>query len=94
MKHVLLGFSGHDKRNTVCMVDDGERKRDSLRWRFGRVFEVGDPSVGFGEQFVTGEEGTSVSVRSHAEQDQVEHGESSGVLLGKERDELFFVFVG
>jgi hypothetical protein len=40
-----------------------------------------------------GEEGTRVTVRAHAEEDEVEHGEPGGVLFGKEGDELFLVLV-
>lgn len=93
MKHILLGFTGDDKCHTVRVVDDGEREGDSFRWRLGRVFKIGNPSVGFGEQFMAGEERTGVSVRSHSEQDQVKHGESSGVLFSEQRNKLFLVLV-
>lgn len=93
MKHILLGFAGNDECHTVRVVDDGESEGNSFRWRLGRVFKVRDPSIGFREQFMPGEERTGVSVRSHSEQDQVKHGESGGVLFGEQRDKLFLVLI-
>lgn len=93
MQRVLLALSRNDERASVSMVDDGVGKGDPLAWGLGRVIQPCNPSVRLAQKFMSGEERTSVSIRSHTEQDQVEHGEPRGILLGKESDELLLVLV-
>lgn len=93
MQCVLLALSRNDERASVSVIDDRVGKGDPLAWRLGRVVQPCNPSVRLAQKLVSGEEGTSVSIRSHPEQDQVEHGEPRRVLLGKESDELLLVLV-
>lgn len=80
MKNLLLSSSGSDEGNTVSMVENGEGQGDSNRRRFGRIGEVGDPAVGFFEEFVAGEEGTGVAVGSVAASRSARVQESDGIL--------------
>ena len=93
MQCVLLALSRNDERASVSVIDDRVGKGDPLAWRLGRVVQPCNPSVRLAQKLVSGEEGTSVSIRSHPEQDQVEHGEPRRVLLGKESDELLLVLI-
>lgn len=92
--HVDLFLAGCDENDSSGMVDDREGKGDSL-WRgFGRVVDVGDPSVFFCEELVTGEEGSGVTVGTHTEEDEVEYGEAGSILLCKLVDEFLLIRVG
>jgi hypothetical protein len=69
------------------------RKGDSPRGGLGAVQDLGDPSVVLCQKLVAREQGASVSVRSHAEQDQVKSRVSRGVGSGKLGNNLLLVVI-
>jgi len=76
------------------MVDNRIRQRYPLgRW-FRRVFQVSNPSILFGQQWVVWEQRSRVPVRPDAEQDKVEDREPCRVLLCEREDQLPLVRVG
>jgi hypothetical protein len=93
MQHILLALPGNNERASVSVIDDGVGEGDPLVGRFRRIIQPSDPSIRLAQKLMTGEKGTSVSVGTHSEKDQVKDGESGCVLLGKETDELFLVLV-
>lgn len=89
----LIRTASHE-RDPTGMVDNWIRQRNPLRWGFGAIGDISDPSVFLREQLVAGEQRRSVSVGSHSEEDDIEDGEAGGVLLGELVDELFLIGVG
>lgn len=75
------------------MVDDGVGEGDALRGRLWAVLDVRYPAVLFCEEGVAGEQRRGVAVGTGSEEDEVEDGEASGVLLRKLADKLLFVRV-
>lgn len=94
MQHVLLALSTDNERAPIRMVDHRESKGNPLLWWFRTIVQPSDPTIRLAQKLVSGEEGAGVSIRTHTEEDEVEDGESGGVLLSEEGDQLFFVFVG
>lgn len=90
---LLLSFSCCYKGDPVGVVDDWVGEGDPLGWRFGTVLDEGDPTILLGEQSVSREERTGVSVRSHSEEDEVEDGVPSCIPLSEGGDQLTLVLV-
>jgi len=76
------------------MIDNREGECDALRGWLRGVFKIGYPAVLVGEELVSGEERSRVSIGSHSEKDQIEDGEASRLLLREFVDELLFVSIG
>lgn len=61
---LLLAFSSRDERDSVRVVQDGVRERDTSWGRFRAVVEPCDPSVLLVQERVSREERARVSIRS------------------------------
>lgn len=90
-EYIHLVLADGDKGDARSMIEDGKGEGDAFGGRLGRVVEIGNPSVSFGEQLVAWEKGASVAVWTDAEKDKVKDGEARRVLLGELVDELLFV---
>lgn len=90
LEDVLFACASRDKRHMMRMIEDWECKSDSLRWRLWRIGNGSAPNRGLVQQLVSREQGASVAIGSHAQQDQVKdgvaHGIPSGECFGQLRD--------
>ncbi len=93
-QHLCLLFSRGDKGDTRGVVDDRVGEGDAAGGRFRGILKICYPPVCLGKQFMAGEKGSSVSICTHTEQDQIKHGEPGCILLGKFSDELLLIRIG
>ena len=93
MKGICLVRAGRDKGDASAMIKDGEGKRQALRGWLGAVDDVRDPARLLRQEWVSWEEGAGVAVRTDTEEDEVEDGEASRVLVSEFADQLLLVRV-
>lgn len=92
---VLFALSGADESDASGVVDNGEGEGDALVRRFRGFFDEAHPGVVVDiEELRLGEERRGVSIGAHAEQDEIEDGESGGILSNEMADQLILVFLG
>jgi hypothetical protein len=75
------------------MIDDWKSQCDPLRRRFGRILNIGHPTIFLYQKFVSREEGRRVAIWTNPEEDEIEHGETRRVFLRKFVDETFFICI-
>jgi hypothetical protein len=93
-KYLHLLFPCRDEYNAGGVVYYRVSEGYSLGRRLRGILQVCDPTVFFGQQLMPGEERRGVPVRTHSEEDQVEHWEARGIFLGEFMNELLLVRVG
>lgn len=69
------------------------RKCDSSLGRLGAVLDLRNPPVVLGQKLMAGEQGASVAVGTHTEEDEVKGRVSSSIAPAKSLDELLFIVV-
>lgn len=94
LEDVALAGTGGDESDLCAVEDDGQTQGDTLRWGLGRVGDAEDPSVGFAEKGVLGEERAGVAIGAAAEENEIEEGKLDRVAGGEDGNELLFVLVG
>lgn len=74
--------------------DDDSRKGNSSLGRLGAVLNLCDPPVVLGQKLMAREQGASVAIRTHTEEDEVKGRVSSSIGSAKSLDELLLIVIG
>lgn len=74
--------------------DDNSRKGNSSLGRLGAILNLRDPPVVLGQKLMTREQGASVAVRTHTEEDEVKGRVSRSIGSAKSLDELLLIVIG
>jgi hypothetical protein len=93
-ENLLLARACANKRYARGVLHDRKGERNALGRRLGRVLDAEHPGVRLAKLRVAGEKTASVSVRSTAEEQQVEERQFDAVARGEDGDESLFVSVG
>lgn len=94
LQNVLLARASSHKRYARRVLHNGQRQRNALGRRLGRVLDAEHPGVRLAELRVAGEQAASVAVGPAAQQQEVEERELDAVAGGEDGDEGLFVGVG
>src|SRR2546425_4111157 len=73
-----LVTAGYQEQDMVSRVQQGWGKGQAIWWRLGRIRDVDHQTFLLVERVLVGEEGSSMSIWSHAKLDQVKGGDAAG----------------
>ena len=94
MENVLFTGASGNKGDMVGMVEDWEGQGNPLWRRLWRISDGSAPNRGLLQQLVTREQGASMTIRTHAKENQVKDGVTDRILGGKRARQLGNVIIG